>query len=165
MIKDLLPWHKKEESHPITIRKRYDPIGEFQKQMNALFDNFFDDESWLAAGEKTGVFVPRFEISESDAGIDVTAELPGMDEKDIDVSIDGNILSIKGEKHTEHEEDEKNYRISERSYGAFQRSFSLPEGLDLEKVDAKFKNGVLKMCLPKTEESRKNVKKIKIRNE
>jgi HSP20 family protein len=133
--------------------------------MNALFEDFFGDKSPLLAGEKATAFMPRFDVSESDAGIDVSAELPGMDEKDIEVSTDGNILSIKGEKHTGHEENKTNYRVSERSYGTFQRSFSLPDGLDLEKVDAKFKDGVLKMHLPKTEESRKNVKKIKVNNQ
>ncbi|MFA6714614.1 MAG: Hsp20/alpha crystallin family protein [Victivallaceae bacterium] len=162
MIKDLLPWHKKN-SFPVEVRKDNDVIGEFQKQMNKLFANFFDDESFLfpSLGSQSS-FVPRFEISESDKGIDITAELPGVEEKDIDVSIDGNVLNIKGEKRVEHDEDNETCRISERSYGSFQRSFSLPDGLDVEKIDAKFKNGILKMFLPKTEESRKNVKKIKI---
>jgi HSP20 family protein len=162
MIKDLLPWHKKN-SFPVEVRKDNDVIGEFQKQMNKLFASFFDDESFLfpSLGSQSS-FVPRFEISESDKGIDITAELPGVEEKDIDVSIDGNVLRIKGEKRVEHEEENKTCSISERSYGSFQRSFSLPDGLDLEKIDAKFKNGILKMFLPKTEESKKNVKKIKI---
>jgi HSP20 family protein len=162
MIKDLLPWHKKN-SFPVEVRKDNDVIGEFQKQMNKLFASFFDDESFLfpSLGFQSS-FVPRFEISESDKGIDITAELPGVEEKDIDVSIDGNVLRIKGEKRVEHEEENKTCSISERSYGSFQRSFSLPDGLDLEKIDAKFKNGILKMFLPKTEESKKNVKKIKI---
>jgi HSP20 family protein len=162
MIKDLMPWHKKN-IFPVETRKDNDIIREFQKQINKLFVNFSDDESFLFPSfESHSSFVPHFEISESDKEIDITAELPGIEEKDIDVSIDGNVLTIKGEKRVEHEDESKTCRISERRYGSFQRSFSLPDGLDLDKIDAKFKNGILKMFLPKTEESRKNVKKIKI---
>jgi HSP20 family protein len=85
-----------------------------------------------------------------------------MEEKDIDISIENKILSIKGEKHFEEEKDEKNYHLTERRYGSFKRSFALPEGLALDKIEAKFKNGVLTMHLPKTDEGKKKVTKIKI---
>ncbi|MFA6716669.1 MAG: Hsp20/alpha crystallin family protein [Victivallales bacterium] len=163
MINKFLPRHQRRDNYPSTDKGYYNPFLDLQKQMNDLFGTFFDDSSsLLAAPDKCGAFTPKFEISETDKGIDVSAEMPGMEEKDIDISIENNILSIAGEKRFEEEKKEKNYHLTERSYGSFKRSFSLPDGIAVDKVGAKFNNGVLTMHLPKTEEAKKKVTKVKI---
>ncbi|TIO80260.1 MAG: Hsp20/alpha crystallin family protein [Mesorhizobium sp.] len=94
---------------------------------------------------------------------EITAELPGIDEKNIEIKLANNVLTIKGEKNEEKEEKEKDYYLSERRYGSFQRSFQLPEGVDADKIDASFAKGVLTVKLPKTAEARKAEKKITVK--
>jgi HSP20 family protein len=94
---------------------------------------------------------------------EITAELPGMDESNIDVKVSDGTLTIKGEKKEEKEEKEKDYYLSERRYGSFQRAFAVPDGVDTDKIDAQFKNGVLTVTLPKTAEAQKSEKKIAIK--
>jgi HSP20 family protein len=89
---------------------------------------------------------------------EITAELPGMDEKNIEVKLSNEMLVIKGEKREEKEEKEANYYMSERRYGSFQRAFRLPQGVNADKIEASFKNGVLTVALPKTEEAKKETK-------
>jgi HSP20 family protein len=163
MINKFLPRHQRGDKYPSTDKGYYNPFQELQKQMNDLFGTFFDDSpSLLAARDKYGAFTPKFDISESDKAIDLSAELPGIEEKDIDISVEKNILSIAGEKRFEEEKKEKNYHLTERSYGSFRRSFSLPDGIAVDKIEAKFNNGVLTMHLPKTEAAKKKVTKVKI---
>jgi HSP20 family protein len=160
MTKKFLP--RKKDNYPAE-KGYYNPFMELQRQMNDLFGSFFDDTPSMFSGRGiSGDFAPKFDISETDKAIEINAELPGMEEKDIDISIENNILCIKGEKRSEEKKDEKNYHLTERSYGSFQRRFTLPEGVDLNKVKAKFNNGVLNMEMPKTAESRKKITKIKI---
>jgi HSP20 family protein len=104
---------------------------------------------------------PAVDIVENETGFTLTAELPGMSEKDVQLSLSGDTLVIKGEKRQEREEKEKNYYLSERSYGEFQRAFQLPETIDRDKIDAQFANGVLRVTLPKTE--RAAPKKIEVK--
>ncbi len=94
---------------------------------------------------------PAVDITEDDGAFRFTAELPGLTEKDVQVSLSGNTLVIKGEKRQEREEKDKGYHLSERSYGEFQRSFLLPDGVDGERIEASFANGVLSVTVPKTE--------------
>src|SRR5690349_3104927 len=127
----------------------------FKTEMDRLFDRFtstlgiapfqtFRGESMFTMP------TPAVDITEDDGTINVTAELPGMAEKDIQVTLSGNTLVIRGEKRQEREEKDKGYHLSERCYGEFQRSFLLPEGVDSDKVEAKFANGVLTVSVPKT---------------
>jgi HSP20 family protein len=116
--------------------------------MNQLFDKFFHSRKIL--GE--GAFLPAIDIAKSDGKITLTAELPGMAESDLNVSVENGILTLKGEKKDEKETKEKNrYRV-ERSYGTFQRSFTLPKGVKAEDISAKLKDGVLKVSIPEPEE-------------
>ncbi len=103
------------------------------------------------------------DIIEGDKAYEVTAELPGMDEKDIEVKIADGGLTIKGEKQEQKEEKEKNYYLSERRYGSFERYFRIPEGVDTDKIEASFKKGVLTVNLPKKPEAQKPVKKIEVK--
>jgi len=110
-----------------------------------------------------GQYVPSADLRETDKEFQFSLEVPGMDEKDIDVSLDGNLLTVSGEKKDEHEENEKGYRRIERRYGSFSRSIRLPEkGVDTQKAEATYKNGVLTISLPKSEDFKQAVKKIPI---
>ena len=107
--------------------------------------------------------MPAVDIVEKDKDYEITAELPGMDESNIDVKFADGVLTIKGEKKEEREEKKKDYYVSERRYGSFQRSFPVPESVDANKIEAKFVNGVLTIKLPKSAEAQKNEKKIAIK--
>jgi HSP20 family protein len=109
---------------------------------------------------------PAIDMSEDEQAYRISAELPGIDAKDIDVSVSGDTLVLKGEKRQEREENDKNknYHFSERSYGSFQRSFELPSSVDRNKIMADFSKGVLTITLPKTAESQKPVKKIEVKS-
>jgi HSP20 family protein len=164
MIKNLLPWKKhKEEKNDSNGNEN--PFELMHRQMNSLFDGFFNDfqpEKWLADDWDGKLLCPNFEVDETDKEIKVSAELPGMDEKDIDVTLDGNVLTIKGEKKEEKDEKTKGRHISERMYGSFRRNFSLPENLDKDNIKAGLKKGVLEILLPKTEEAKS--KKIELKS-
>ena len=112
----------------------------------SLLDNLFEDFPFGAAFEK-GV-VPAVDILEKDGNLILRAELPGMTEKEIGLKLDGNVLTLSGERKLENEEKRDNYRRIERSYGSFSRSFTLPETVDREKVKAEYKNGVLTVTIP-----------------
>ena len=103
-------------------------------------------------------------MSEDDKAYKITAELPGLDAKDVDVSVSGNTLVLKGEKRQEKEEKNKNYFFSERAYGSFQRSFELATTVDREKIAADYSKGVLTITLPKTAEAQKQEKKIEVKS-
>jgi len=127
----------------------------FRTEMDRLFDRFtggFGIAPFPVFRSEPAFSVPSpaVDITEDDASFKLSAELPGMTEKDIQVSLSGNTLVIKGEKRQEREEKDKGYHLSERIYGEFQRSFLLPESADSEKVDAQFANGVLTVTVPKT---------------
>ena len=105
---------------------------------------------------------PRADVVETDKAFQVTAELPGMEEKDVEVTLSEGVLTIKGETSEEKEEKEKDYHVSERRYGMYRRSFSLPKTVDADKIQAKMKAGVLSVTLPKMAAAEKAVKKIGI---
>ncbi|SRR5690606_11779197 len=109
-------------------------------------------------------FAPRVDTAETDAAYEVTAELPGVDEKDVKLSLDGNMLSISGEKKAEREEKKKDYVMTERSYGSFKRAFTLPDNVDIEKIAAKFEKGVLKVTLPKKTPTASKQREIPIKS-
>jgi HSP20 family protein len=130
-------------------------LRSFKPEMDRLFDrytNTFGLAPFQAVRSKSvfSVPTPAVDITEDDGAIRLTAELPGMTEKDIQVPLSGNTLTIKGEKRQEREEKDKGYHLSERCCGAFQRSFPLPEGADCDKVDATFGNGVLTVTVQKS---------------
>ena len=127
-----------------------------RQEMNRLFDNFVQDLGSATPltrfGEGSfGQITPQVNVSETDKEYKVTAELPGIEEKDIEVSLGQNVLTLKGEKRAEREDQQKNYHLMERSFGSFQRTIALPVEVDHDKVSASFKNGVLTVRLPKAE--------------
>jgi HSP20 family protein len=125
-------------------------LGRLQDQMNDLFENFFGDWSGSAALRAP---LPM-DISEDDEQITVNAELPGMKNDDIDISVQNDMLTISGEKKDERKETGRNFYHSERQYGRFQRSLRLPAPVDADKVAATYRDGVLSITLPKSEQAR-----------
>ncbi len=116
-----------------------------------------------AAPETTSLVMPAVDVVESEKSYEITAELPGMDEKNIEVKLGDGVLTIKGEKQESKEEKQKDYYRRERSYGAFERSFEVPDTVEIEKIEANFSKGVLKLLLPKKVEAQKPAKKIEVK--
>lgn len=140
-------------------------MDQLQGSIRRMFENPFAGDL-LSAMPQTLGFMPPVEIAESDDAITVTAELPGMERESIHVELDGDLLTLRGEKQEERKEgDEKSeYHLLERSYGAFRRSFTLPRSVDPEKVTADFDNGVLTVKLPKMKEPNARGREILIGN-
>ncbi len=105
-------------------------------------------------------FVPAFEVKATKSGYVFTADLPGLEEKDLDITCSGKRLTISGKREAEHEDETDNYYVCERSYGSFTRSFTVPEGIDTDHIQAKLNNGVLSLLVPKTTEAQ--TKKISL---
>jgi HSP20 family protein len=126
-----------------------------------LFDRFFADTYPLPVLNEKNEWAPAFDIKENEKEFTVTAELPGIDTKDIDVTLSDGVLSVKGEKKQEHEEKHGDYHRIERRYGSFQRSFRIPGKVKTENIDANYKDGILRLTLPKAEES--ETKKIEVK--
>lgn len=139
----------------------YIPFREMQRMVDRLFDEFPYEWSTLAGGTKE--LIPAMDIFETDKGYEVEAEIPGIKREDIEVNINDRILTIKGEKKNERNEEKKGSKILERVYGTFERSFTLPEDADTNNVSAKYENGILKLTIPKRPESKSKKVKIEIK--
>ena len=150
------------------------PFESLRREVERLFDDF-QVGSWRSPFGRTVFDVepfrrseigwgkaPAVDIVDKDKAYEITAELPGLDQNNIDVKFSDGTLTIKGEKRDEKEEKKKDYYLSERRYGSFQRSFGVPGSVDADKIAASFKNGVLTVTLPKTAEAQKSEKKIAI---
>jgi HSP20 family protein len=107
--------------------------------------------------------MPAVDVAETDKAYEITAELPGMEDKNVEVRLANGVLSIKGEKQEEKEQKDKNYYRRERSFGSFERSFQVPDDVDADKIEASFKNGVLSVILPKSAEAQQQAKKIEVK--
>lgn len=153
-------------NNPVPIQRRpgalstaADSWSNLRSEFDRLFDQFtggfgFPRFGMLPSTRTTPLMpsVPAVDVAEDDKCFTLTAELPGLTEKDIEVSLSGDLLTIKGEKRQEHEEKTKDYLVSERSYGEFRRSFTLPDTADSDKLEASFTHGVLKIVMPKRQE-------------
>jgi HSP20 family protein len=124
--------------------RRVTPFTALQQEIERVFDNF---GAWR--GFDAAAFTPSMEVTETDKAIEVSTELPGIEEKDVDISLANDVLTIRGEKRAEKEEKNKSYRLVERSYGSFERSLALPPGVDTGAIKASMDKGVLKITLPK----------------
>jgi len=150
------------------------PLEGLRRDIDRLFDNFGLGFRWpfgrsLFAAEPvfqrelTWPKLPAVDIVEGDKAYEITADLPGMDEKNIEVKVADGVLTIKGERQEEKEEKKKDYYLQERSFGSYQRSFELPDSVDPDKIEASFKKGVLSVTLPKKLEAQKPTKKIEVK--
>lgn len=166
-ITDLMPWRKDREQKSIQTGNVRDQMTELHREMNQLFEDFFSEPFGLSPFEEgkdlSSTFTPNLDISETDKEINVSLELPGMEADDIDISFQGNTLTISGEKQSESEEKGEHFFRKERTYGSFRRSIPLPSEVDEEEIAANFKRGVLKVNLPKSEKARKETRRIQIK--
>ena len=154
----LVPWTRSTLARP---NGREDMFTSLQREMNRLLEGFEGGLAPLATLEQ-GAWAPSLDVSETEKEIIVSAELPGMEEKDVDVSIQNGVLTIKGEK--KEEKEGKNVYRMERRYGAFQRSVEIPSEIDKDKAEASYKNGVLTVKLPKTKAAQQEAKKVPVKN-
>jgi len=136
-------------------------LTSLRKEMDELWSRFFNNVPSIRQFE--GEWTPTIDISETKDDFIVKAELPGIEAKDVNVSLTGNLLTIKGEKKKETDEKDEHHHYVERYYGSFQRSFQLPANVKPEKIDASFDKGVLKITLPKTAEAKKKEIKINVK--
>ncbi|KRS10589.1 heat-shock protein Hsp20 [Roseovarius atlanticus] len=159
-IKDIIPWAHRDHSFDADTHHE-NPIATLQRDLNKVLDNFrsrFGDLHWPWGHDEA-----RSDIVGTKDAIEVSVELPGMEMKDIEVSVADGMLTVKGEKQVERQEEKQGYYLSERSYGAIYRTVPLPPGVDTERAEAEFKNGVLTVRLPHTPEALENVKRIEIK--
>ena len=164
-IKDMIPaiWRRGNDLE-VRNSKYSDPFLDLQREMNRVFDSFF--ETWDSP--KPGMsssFSPTLDISENEKEYTINVELPGMDEKDVEVSCTDDSLTISGVKKNETEDKKGNYHYLERSYGSFKRVIPLGDNIDKTKITANFKKGVLKINIPKNTEYISKQKKIPIQTE
>lgn len=166
MITNLLPSVLRRTGSPLRRIEEY-PFFTLHRGLNDVFDEMFRSFDLVPfEGRKDlETFYPSVDVREDEKEVTVKAELPGMDEKDIEVSITEDGLTLKGERKDEKEETGDGYIRKEMSYGSFCRVIPLPEGLDPENVDARFKKGVLTITLPRLEELKAKEKKIDVKTE
>ena len=139
------------------------PFLALQDEMNRTFDRFFHGFPGLWSEGAEGGFSPRVDVSETDNDVRVTAELPGLDEKDIEVSVSRDALTITGEKKEEKETEKEGYVHTERYFGTFRRTVPLPREVVTDKAQATFRKGVLTISLPKTEQVRAETRKVEVK--
>jgi HSP20 family protein len=155
----LIPWRNRREGHETELS----PLVSLRGEMDRLLDSFLRDPfgamDWPHWG--AGKWSPAIDVAEDDKEVSVRAELPGIDPKDLDVTVVGNQLILSGEKRETSESKEKGVYHSETRYGSFRRTVPLPEGVDTEHVDAEYANGVLTLRLPKTAPA--NQKRIEVK--
>ena len=142
-------------------RDQNDPFAAMQKEINRVFEDFGRGSLSTFSGSEVS---PRIDIAETDGAVEVTVELPGIDEKDVEVVLRDDVLTIRGEKKSEKEEKKKDYHLVERSYGSFARSIRLPFEADSEAVKANFAKGVLKVSVAKPAEVKEKTVKIPVRS-
>ena len=137
-----------------------EPFGQLQREINRVFDEVF-----RGVGSPGGAtsFAPSIDVHETPQGLEITAELPGCAEKDIHLDLEGDLITIAGEKQSERKEEKEGMRLSERSYGSFRRSFRLPFAPEQDKVTATFDKGVLKVELPRPAQAQPSTNRIPIR--
>ncbi len=166
--------------NPVEVKKTVpttanDPWRSFRSEMDRLFDRFsgafgmpslrrvFDAEPALRQESTFGFAAPVADVAEDDKAYKITADLPGIEPKDVELSLAGDMLVLRGEKREEKVQKDKNYFMSERAYGSFQRRFTLPQGIDRDKIAADLAKGVLTITLPKTAEAQQPAKKIEVK--
>jgi HSP20 family protein len=173
MVETIMKFPIKTDGKPsVTMNRPWYPMDSLRREIDRLFGDFDSGFSLFPFRRSFFDFVPTeratnnmvaVDVYAHDTGYEIKADLPGIDEKDVEVKlVDGGVL-IKGERKEEKEEKDKGYVVSERSYGSFERFFALPEGVDMNKISATFAKGVLTVVLPKTQEAKLQEKKIAIR--
>jgi len=160
-MRDLIPWGRTQQTVPTRYRDEGDPLMTLHREMNRLFDDVFRGFDMAPFGSMGRMASwPNVEVIENDKDVRISAELPGLEDKDVEVLMGDGVLTIRGERKSEIED--KDRAFSERYYGRFERRIPLAWEIEEDKVDASFKNGVLTVTLPKSAESRSEMKRIAI---
>jgi HSP20 family protein len=162
--RDLAPWGRSRGISPLTR----DPFTSFRREVDRLFDDFFNPAEARSFGSPPALAAavwPSLDVDETEQGYRVTAELPGLDLGDVQLNLSDNVLTISGEKRSETRDEKGGRTYSERSYGRFQRAIPLDAEIDADKVEARFKNGVLTVELPKNPRAQDKTRKIDIKPE
>lgn len=162
-MRDLIPWARGRDV--AAGRSAEHPLMSFQREMDRLFEDLWRgfDAPVFGRSERTGTMIsPRIELKETDDAIVVCSELPGLQDKDVEVTLTDNVLSIRGEKKQEKTEKEQGYTYSERSYGAFERRIPIDAEVLGDKVSAGFADGVLTVTLPKNPAAKSQARRIPI---
>ena len=170
-----LPVKTEKSTAPTTAGNWTTPFESLRREIDRLFDDFHPFDFRLPSTRSlfghelpslrnAGWSVaPAMDLVEKDKEYEITAELPGIDEKNVEVQVSNGNLTIKGEKREEKEEKKKDYYLQERHFGSFERTFGVPEGVDADKIEANFKKGVLTVTLPKKADAQKPAKKIDVK--
>ncbi|WP_128566057.1 Hsp20/alpha crystallin family protein [Methylobacterium crusticola] len=161
-VRDLIPWRRSTNA-PMPATMRVEPASPFltlHREMNRLFDDVFSGLGAGVAGLPGRLGWPSVEMVETEQGLRLSAELPGLEEKDVELLIDDDVLTLRGEKRAEASDQERGY--SERSYGRFERMIALPFAVEEEKVEASFRNGVLSVTLPRSAKGPERGRRIAI---
>jgi HSP20 family protein len=170
-----LPIKQEKTSERASAMEAWRPFDALRREVDQLFDDFGQNLWDFPARRSLFGFeppwrreavwkaAPAVDVVEGEKTYEITAELPGMDEKNIEVKVANGNLTIKGEKQEEKEEKKKDYYLHERHFGSFERSFEIPEGVDADKIEASFKKGILTVMLPKKPEAQKPEKKIEVK--
>jgi len=156
----IIPWRRGNQRW--LAEREGEPFSYLGQQINRVFDDFWG-EPWLVRGETWSGFAPQVDVTETEKDMKVCAEIPGVEAKDIDVSVEDGMLRIRSEKKYEREENEKGQYRMERSYGSFERAIPLPVEVDEAKAKAEFKNGVLRLTWPKRPGAQSRRKKIPVK--
>lgn len=155
---------RRERGREVPIRRESDPVTALRQEMDRLFEDFGRSvglSDW--SGEAWGTFSPAVDVDETENEVRITAELPGLEEKDVDLRLEGDFLSLRGEKRQEHEEERAGWYHTERSYGRFERRIPLPCEVQSDAAKAEFRKGVLRVTLPKSPEARRRRIQIPVR--
>ncbi len=136
----------------LALWRPFEDLSTLRREMDRLMERFFGEP--LGPERSAGMWSPRTDVTETKDSVTIKAELPGLEAKDVEVSLSGDMLTIKGEKKQEKEEKDEHHHLVERSYGAFSRMVRLPAPVAADKIKATFKNGVLTVTLPKTEDAK-----------
>ena len=159
-MRDLIPWGRNPQTTPSRYRDEGDPFMTLHREMNRLFDDVFRGFDLTPVGMSRMASWPHVEVIENDKDVRVSAELPGLEDKDVEVLMGEGVLTIRGEKKSEVEDKERAF--SERTYGRFERRIPLAWEVDEDKIEASFKNGVLTVTMPKSAQASSHVKRIAV---
>lgn len=164
-FKSIVPWRGKSQT-PAPRDESYDPFVAFRREMDRMFDDFFSGFGTRSLAPHFGGWsgvTPTIDVTENDKEVVVTAELPGVSDKDFEVTVSGDLLTLRGEKRSEHEERNGNAHYVERRFGSFSRSVRLPFEVRDESVDAKYDKGILTIRVPKPAELQRPARRIDVR--
>jgi len=160
-IKSLVPWRSQSEM-PATRDDVFAPLATFRREVERLFDSFLDGFGGQSPSNGSDL-IPALDITETDKELVVTAEVPGVSEKEVEVTVSGDVLTIRGEKKAEHEQKNDDCTYIERRYGSFVRSIRLPFEAKDEEIEAKYDKGVLTIRVPKPADAQKPVRRIEVK--